>query len=336
MIETAHPECPTLLGYLLAADEAAAIRLGHHLIETGVSPQDVLLRLIAPVQAHIGELWARNRLTVADEHVASYLCDRMTTVCAGARRPAQRPERLVVVCADGEWHTLPSRLVTEVLRMHGFDVTFLGASVPAGHLTTYLQQHEPAAVLLSISVPTRLPAARRSVLAARAAGVPVLAGGLGFGGTGRWAYRIGVDAWAADAVEAAAVFANWPPQRAHGEHPADDEYAQLIKEIPGLVVSSLDVLERRFGPMPGYSARQREATAEDLNHLANFLAAALYVDDEELFSDFIEWMTTVLTARQVPAHGVDLIVEHWQESLDDRKRTARMLAAGRTALAARL
>jgi methanogenic corrinoid protein MtbC1 len=336
VIESGRPECPALLGHLLAADEVAAIRLGYRLIEAGVSRQDVLLRLIAPVQAYIGELWAGNRLSMADEHVASYLCDRMTTVLAGPRKPAQRPERLVVVCADGEWHTLPSRLLTEVLRMYGFDVTFLGASVPAERLTTYLQQHAVDAVLLSISLPLRLPAAHRSVLAARAAGVPVLGGGRGFGGAGRWAYRIGVDAWAADAVEAAALFTDRPSRRPYGEDPPDDEYTQLIKETPGLVVGSLDVLERRFGPMRGYSARQREATVEDLNHMASFLAAALYVDDEELFADFIGWMTDVLTARRVPANGVDLIVEHWQESLDDRKRTARMLAAGRTALATRI
>src|SRR3712207_7094162 len=44
-----------------------------------------------------------------------------------------RSERghVVVACLDGEWHALAARIVAEVLRVHGWRVTFLGASVPA-------------------------------------------------------------------------------------------------------------------------------------------------------------------------------------------------------------
>jgi methanogenic corrinoid protein MtbC1 len=339
MSEATHPECSTLLGYVLSGDESAAIRLALRLVETGTSPEDVLLRLIAPVQASVGELWARNRLSVSDEHVASYINERVTAACAGTVRPPWRPERLAIACADGEWHTLPARLLAEVLRFRGFSVSFLGASVPAAHLTSYLQQREPVAVLLSISLPVRLPSARRSILAARRAGVPVLCGGRGFGGTARWANRLGADAWAADAVEGAALLEDRPPRRttdAGLDHLADDEYARLLQETPDLVRGVLSVLERRFRPMRSYTRRQQEATVEDLNHIVAFLATAVYVDDETLFADFVGWLADILTVRQVPPAGVDLAVEHLQETLDERERTARMLAAGRAVLQARL
>ncbi|SNY71400.1 cobalamin B12-binding domain-containing protein [Paractinoplanes atraurantiacus] len=294
MTAATHPECPALLGHLLSADEQAALRLVRRLVETGSSPEDILLRLIAPVQADIGELWAANHLSVAGEHVASYINERAAAVaCAGSDRPPWRPEKLVVVCADGEWHTLPSRLLAETLRLRGFAITFLGASVPPAHLTSYLQQEEPAAVLLSISLPVRLPSARRSVQAARLAGVPILCGGRGFGDSARWARRLGADAWAADAVEAAAVLEDWPPRhpaRAGLDHLADDEYSRLVKETPALVASALAVLDQRFRPMSAYTTRQREATVEDLGHIAAFLAAAVYVDDDTLFTRFLQWL----------------------------------------------
>ncbi|RZU53811.1 methanogenic corrinoid protein MtbC1 [Krasilnikovia cinnamomea] len=335
MIETPHPEHQTLLRSVLAADEPGAFRLAHHLIDTGTSPQEILLRLIAPVQAALGEMWARNRLSVAEEHVASYINERLTLVCAAGERPDPRPDLLVVACPDGEWHALPARLLAESLRLRGFSVSFLGASVPAAHLTSYLQQHEPAAVLLSLSLPVRLPSARRSITAARQAGVPVLCGGLGFGDTARWAHRLGADAWAADAVEAAAVLDDWPaPRAAHAglDLLADEEYDRLITETPGLVDGALCVLERRFPPMRGYTGRQREATVEDLGHIMAFLATAVYVDDEALFARFVAWLAVVLAARQVPPASIDLVVEHLQETLDDRPRTARVLAAGRAVL----
>jgi methanogenic corrinoid protein MtbC1 len=339
MVGTIHPEYPTLMRHALAGDEPAAFQLVDQLTDKDTSPEDILLHLIAPVQVTIGELWARNRLSVAEEHVASYINERLTVACTAVERPPERPGRLVVACPDGEWHTLPSRLLTETLRLRGFSVSFLGASVPAAHLTSYLQQHEPAAVLLSISLPLRLPSARRSAMAARQAGVPVLCGGLGFGGTARWAQRIGADAWAGDAVEAAAVLEHWPPpQAAHAglDHLADEEYDRLIKETPDLVKGALFALERRFRPMRSYSGRQRDATLEDLDHIAAFLAAAVYIDDEALFAQFVAWLADVLAVRHVPLASVDLVVEHLQEKLDHRTRTARMLAAGRTVIRSRL
>lgn len=330
-----HPEFPALMGYLLAGDEAGAIGLARDLMATGTLPEEVLLRLIAPVQANIGELWALNRLSVADEHVASYICERITTVCGERDRSPQRPERLVIACADGEWHTLPSRLLAESLRLRGYPVSFLGASVPAAHLTAYLQQHEPAAVLISISLPVRLPSARRAVLAARQAGVPVLAGGRGFGDTDRWAHRLGADAWAADAVEAAGVLEKWPPAEESGDgldHLADDEYARLLAGTPELVAGCLTALEQRFPPMRGYSAWQRQATVDDLHHLTSFLASAVYIDDETLFARFLRWMADILAVRQVPPASVGLVVDHLQETLAGRARTARILAAGRAAI----
>jgi methanogenic corrinoid protein MtbC1 len=331
----AHPECATLLGYLLTADERAAVRLAHRLLDAGTSPEDVLLRLVAPVQANIGELWARNRLSVADEHVASCINERVTAACAGIGRPPRRRGRLVIACADGESHTLPARLLGDTLRLRGWHVTFLGAGLPAAHLTTYLRQREPAAVLLSISLSVRLPSAHRSVLAARRAGVPVLAGGRGFGDTADWAYRLGAAGWAADAVEAAAVLDDWPPapvDHAGLGHPDDDEYARLAAETPRLVEGALAVLAEQ---VRGYTDRQREATVEDLHHIAAFLAAAVFVDDEAVFADFVWWLADVLVARQVPIAGVDLVLRHLGDTLAGRARTTRMLAAGRTVLATR-
>ncbi|MET0191400.1 MAG: cobalamin-dependent protein, partial [Pseudonocardia sediminis] len=233
MMETIHPECQTLMRYVLAGDEPAAFRLVERLIDDGTRPEDVLLRLIAPVQANIGELWARNRLSVVDEHVASYINERLTVACTAGERPSRRPGRLVVACPEGEWHALPARLLAETLRLHGYSVSFLGASVPAAHLLSYLQQHDPAAVLLSISLSVRLPSARRSAMAARQAGVPVMCGGRGFGDTARWAHRLGADAWAADAVKAVAVLDDWPPPRADSvELLVDEEYDRLLKETP--------------------------------------------------------------------------------------------------------
>ena len=81
----------------------------------------------------------------------------------GGRAAGPRPTRgrVVVACMDGEWHALPARLVAEVLRFDGWDVTFLGASVPAAAPGLLPAPHDPRAVALACALPMRLPHALR-------------------------------------------------------------------------------------------------------------------------------------------------------------------------------
>ncbi|WP_241825390.1 cobalamin B12-binding domain-containing protein [Micromonospora sp. CB01531] len=132
---------------------------------------------------------------------------------------------------DGEWHALPARLVAEVLRLRGWQVTFLGASVPAAHMVSYLHRYDAYAVALACALPLRLPHAHRMIEAYRRADVPVVVGGRGFGDDGRWARRLGVP-WAPDAADLVAderALHAVPPARL--DHLADDEYASVPDQL---------------------------------------------------------------------------------------------------------
>lgn len=63
-------------------------------------------------------------------------------------------------------------------------------------------------------------------------------------------------------------------------------------------------LEDAYPAMRDYTEPQRERTAEDLAHIVEFLAVALYTDDEDLFTGFIRWTADVLTSRGVPARSL--------------------------------
>ena len=142
-----------LWGAVVDHDEYAAAATVFTAVEAGTAPEDVLLEVIAPVQHRIGSEWAANRLTVAQEHAATAINDRV--IAALAHHPATRCSgdagRVTVACVDGEWHALPARLLAEVLRLRGWQVEFLGAQVPTPHLIAHLHLHGPrrrGAVLL--------------------------------------------------------------------------------------------------------------------------------------------------------------------------------------------
>lgn len=334
----AGPDLPPLraryLRVLGGGDEYEAVELVTGLLEDGVPAQRIMMDLIAPVQAQVGELWAANEWSVAREHAATAISER--AVAAVAARTNVRPVRgrITVACVDGEWHALPVRILAEVLRLDGWRVDFLGANVPGPHLVTHLHQTGPDAVALSCMLPTRLPRAHAAITACRAAETPVIAGGRGFGVDGRHALRLGADAWAAGAEEAAALLAqDRLPSTVDPDKACflgDDEYTQVVRRRPELIAEAMRRLAVAHPAMAGYDERQREATAEDLGHVLDFLSAALYVDDVAVFTDFVTWTAQILHARGVPPAALLAGLHIYHELLYDYPRVGAMLTAGVT------
>lgn len=321
------------LACLDAADEVAAVDVALGLLEAGVPAQDVLLGLVAPAQAQVGTWWQRNEWSVAQEHAATHVSDRVVAAVGAVSRVTPARGKVVVACMDGEWHALPPRLVAEVLRLDGWDVTFLGASVPAAHLVSYLHRHDPRAVALACALPMRLPHAARMIDACRRTDVPILVGGRGFGPDGRWAAKLGVP-WAADALAAAALLADRRALDAlladRPTTPVDDEYTALAAARGELIARCDAHLEAVMPEMARYSRAQRDATLTDLGHIVDTLAAAVFVDDHRLFGEFVEWLGEVLTSRGVPLSSVEQTLDALADRLRDFPRAHRTLRAVRS------
>ncbi|QTE01488.1 cobalamin B12-binding domain-containing protein [Streptomyces cyanogenus] len=329
-------------------DEYTAVDILHKAAADGVDEETLLLEVIAPVQEKAGAEWAAGRITVAQEHAATAISERVVATLAhrraGPGRHAPDRGRVTVGCVDGEWHAFPARLVAEVLRLRGWRVDYLGARIPTPHLVAHLHGTDPDAVLLSASVPTRLPTAHVAVTACQAVGVPVLAGGRAFGADGRHARLLGADGWAADARGAAAVLETGlarPGPAAIRQvaddlpHLADQEYTMVVQSRPLLVKQTLADLETRFPAMRGYDDAQREHTAQDLAHIVDFLATALYVDDPGIFTAFLTWTAEILEARHVPARSVATGLDLLAGQLREFPRTLGLLHAGSAVVAAR-
>jgi methanogenic corrinoid protein MtbC1 len=308
--------------------------------EGGISAEHVLLDVIGAVQRRVGVEWAANRLSVAQEHAATAINDRVITVLTQlCPRPAERRGRVTVTCVDGEWHALPARLLAEVLTLRGFRVDYLGAQVPTPHLITYLHRTAPDAVALSSSIATRLPTAHATITACQATGTPVIAGGVAFGLDGEYATQLGADAWAPNARAAADRLAAGPlprPELGHADvlpHLADQEYTMVSRTAGQLVKAVFTGLDDRYPAMRSYSEDQRSRTAEDIAHIVEFLATALYVDDDDLFTAFIGWTGDILAARGVPATSLLPALGLLGAELRDFPRATRLVAAARDRLA---
>ena len=166
----------------LAGDRRKAIELINEIpASQRVTPSAVRTQVIRAAQAEIGRLWQTNAISIAQEHMATAISHLALAALFDRDRPKPRNGRTVVVaCVEGELHEFPARLVADELDVAGFDVRFLGASVPTDHLLTFIAREEPDLIVLSATLALHADAVREAVRRIREltrGRVPIAVGG---------------------------------------------------------------------------------------------------------------------------------------------------------------
>ena len=149
----------------LAGDRREALRL---LVEDGLdggaSVLDLQAGVIQAAQDEIGRLWQLNRVTIAQEHMASAISQLALATLFERATPAPRlGKRFLLACVAGEQHDLPARLVADFLDLAGFDMRYLGADVPHDDLVRMACAEQPDVVGLSVTMSFNVPALRTAV-----------------------------------------------------------------------------------------------------------------------------------------------------------------------------
>jgi methanogenic corrinoid protein MtbC1 len=196
------------LDAVLAGSRRQAMEVVDQAMQAGLGIRTLYLEVFQPVMREIGRLWQENRITVADEHLATAITQaamaRMYDQLFAAAAPPG--PLLVAACADQERHELGLRMICDVLEMEGWDTVFLGASVPVEDLVRMVLDRKPEVVALSASIAPHVARVREAIAGIRGAvpqGAPlILVGGRAFADDPGLAGRLGADLTAKDAVEA--------------------------------------------------------------------------------------------------------------------------------------
>jgi methanogenic corrinoid protein MtbC1 len=87
-----------LVAALRAADGPGAEAVVTEALNAGIAPTAIQVELIAKGMARIGDLWEQGDVTIADEHVATGLCDRALLALQGPLQvaPPRSRERIVL------------------------------------------------------------------------------------------------------------------------------------------------------------------------------------------------------------------------------------------------
>jgi excisionase family DNA binding protein len=117
---------------MLAGDSSGAWWLLESHLGGGLDPSGVLTEMVVPALRSIGERWASGEVSVAEEHRATSVAQRVIGHL-GLQFGRRGKDRGTVALAapSGDLHLLPVAIVADLLRWRGFDVVELGGNAPA-------------------------------------------------------------------------------------------------------------------------------------------------------------------------------------------------------------
>jgi len=199
------PWAERLEARLIAGDAKGAWGVVEAALAGGTELDQVYLDILAPAMQSIGARWAAGELDISVEHRATGIAFRIIGQLGPRFSRRGRTRGTVLVGAPaGERHSLPLAIVADLLRGEGWEVSDLGADMPAdSFIHAALEFSDLAAVGVSVTNPDCLEAASELCHALKAAvgeEVYVAVGGAAVRDV-QHARELGADGWASSARE---------------------------------------------------------------------------------------------------------------------------------------
>ena len=194
---------------LIVGDEQGAWGVVEAALASGAAPAEVLTAVLSPALRSIGQRWADGELSIADEHRASAVAQRLIArMGPHFTRPGRRRGIVVLGSVSGDRHSLPTAILSDLLRGAGLEVIDLGADCPAeSFIDAATGAGATSAIGVCVTAPEALPQVPAVVEGIRDAGLgcPIVVGG-GAVPDRALAESLGADLWAGHVDEVIGLF----------------------------------------------------------------------------------------------------------------------------------
>lgn len=198
------PQTATLAEHLATGNVGAVREIVAQTASETPGYVDLAVHLFQPSLYRIGSLWQQNRLSVAQEHLATAIVQNQLAqlyAAAGFARPLGR--QALFACIEGNHHAIGLRMISDAFELAGWQVQHFGANLPLRALVKQVDETRPALVGLSASLAAQLPALRETIAVLRAefgSHCPeILIGGLATNQTESICRSMQADIWAPSA-----------------------------------------------------------------------------------------------------------------------------------------
>lgn len=118
-----------------------------------LSRHNLLEKLLVPLMQRIGDLWQRGELRPIHEHMASAVVRSFLGSMRAAYHSTANSPQLIVTTPARQFHELGALIAAATAASEGWQVTYLGADLPAEEIAAAAVQKGAKAVALSIVYP---------------------------------------------------------------------------------------------------------------------------------------------------------------------------------------
>ena len=175
----------TYLKELLAGNRKICSDIVQDLLDREIELKKLYSQLFQRSLYQVGKLWEMNKISVANEHLATAITEHLMTLVYPTLFAIEHIGRKAVVsCSANEYHQVGGRMVADLLEINGWDSYFLGANISKETLAQFIQDKQPDVVGLSLSFLSNLDRLKTTIEAIKAdfPNMDMLVGGQAF----RW------------------------------------------------------------------------------------------------------------------------------------------------------
>ena len=144
---------------------------------------DFFDKILKPVMYQIGDDWAKGRISIATEHVASNVAQSLVKIIMDKVTGNANKKKILICVPVGEEHHLGCDVLETFLSIKGFKVYNMGTSMPTESILSFINNNKPDIIFLSITLEDNILAGQRLVKRIKNDyDIPILVGGFALQG----------------------------------------------------------------------------------------------------------------------------------------------------------
>jgi methanogenic corrinoid protein MtbC1 len=138
---------------IVAGERHAAVSIARLALRDGLTLRDLYIDVFQTALYQVGACWESNRLTVAQEHMATAITQYVMAQIYEPPPPV-KPARgkLIMTGVEGELHSIGGVMVGDLLETAGWQVRLLGTNLPSTSILATIREWEPSHVGISTTM----------------------------------------------------------------------------------------------------------------------------------------------------------------------------------------
>ena len=156
------------LAAILNGQRQAALNIIEEALRDGHSHVNLYVDVFSESLHRVGELWELNKISIAQEHIATSITQyAIATIYPRLVPAAVHRGNMVVTGVSGELHQIGANLVADVMEANGWTVRFLGTNLPHSAVIATIEEISADVLCISTTILANLPSVVELVRAVR-------------------------------------------------------------------------------------------------------------------------------------------------------------------------